>query len=785
MKIAKTSSAVSALSGIYSLLLTVSVVAALWVGKIILIPLALAALLAFLLSPVVRRMERWIGRTVAILLVVTFVAASTGFAGYVVTRQVIDLAAKLPDYKANIQTKLRSFQGKKGGSLSRVTETLEELKKELPGATKEETEPTPTKAAPERAVPVKVVEEQSFLGDTIQTFLGSLMGALGTGGLVLLLVVFMLLQREDLRGRFIRLIGQGRISAITRAMDDASQRVSRYLLMQLVINVTYGIAIGAGLYFIGIPNAILWGGLAIVLRFIPYVGPWVAAAFPILLSLAISDRWEMPLFTLSLFLVIELISNNVMEPWLYGSSTGVSSMALIVGAVAWTWLWGPIGLVLATPLTVCLVVMGRHVPKLQYLSVLLSDEQALAPHEECYHRMLATDQDAAISFVDSYLTANSLTQLYDSVLIPVLTAAEVDHRRESLDAEQLTAMHQSLRDLVEDFATRPAVESKVPADTHTAETGGNAEPSPRCRVLCLPSRSVRDEISAEMLTQLLTQQSFVAGYESAQLTSGELIDRVDKSGADAVCISVVPPSTVIHARYLCVRLRQRYPLLRIVVGLWGATEGVADSAHRLRASGADEVVVSFAEAVVQLGKISAHLAEEMTLAPIPADEDIRLAALNELHLLDSAPDPLFDRVTTKLARIFEVPIALATLVDSERQVFKAQIGLPEDLAAEGCTLRSVSVCGHVVASNDIIVVEDLARDPRFANNPFLKVRGLRFYAGVPLRAPNGQPIGSLCIIDYKPRKISEREKRLLMMVAEEAMEELKARTDLASATAAA
>jgi predicted PurR-regulated permease PerM len=220
----------------------------------------------------------------------------------------------------------------------------------------------------------------------------------------------MLLQREDLRGRLIRLIGQGRISTTTRAMDDAGARVSRYLLMQLVVNVAYGVPVAVGLSFIGVPNAILWGAFATILRFIPYVGPWIAAAFPITLSLAVSPGWMMPLLTIGLFVVLELLSNNVMEPWLYGSSTGVSPIALIVAAVFWTWLWGPVGLVLATPLTVCLVVMGRHVPRLSFLSVLLSDEDALTPAQDCYHRLLTVGEQDEMELVESYLKANSLTR---------------------------------------------------------------------------------------------------------------------------------------------------------------------------------------------------------------------------------------------------------------------------------------------------------------------------------------------------------------------------------------
>ena len=266
----------------------------------------------------------------------------------------------------------------------------------------------------------------------------------------------MLLRREDLRRRLIRLIGKGRISAATHAMDDAGARVFRYLLMQLVVNVSYGIPVAIGLYFIGVPNAVLWGACATVLRFIPYIGPWIAAAIPVALSLAVSPSWTMPLLTIGLFVVLELLSNNVMEPWLYGSSTGVTPIALIVAAVFWTWLWGPVGLILSTPLTVCLVVMGRHVPRLSFLSVLLSDEEALTPAEDCYHRLLTVGEQDELEFVEAYLKANSLTALYDSVFIPVIIATETDHRLELLDDEQRLLIEQSLRDIIEDLGTRSA-----------------------------------------------------------------------------------------------------------------------------------------------------------------------------------------------------------------------------------------------------------------------------------------------------------------------------------------
>jgi predicted PurR-regulated permease PerM len=338
-------------------------------------PTGTSGLLTFLLSPLVTRLERWIGRIAAVLLVVATIFSLTGVAGWVLTRQLVDLATRLPDYKINIETKIRSFQLPSGGPFKRLSETVAELKKDLHGSdaptvSQATGKPGSAVAVPASAAPaqqVQVVETSTANPlQLLQVILSPLLGPLGTAGLVILLVIFMLLKREDLRSRLIRLIGQGRISATTRAMEDAGQRVSRYLLMQFLVNVSFGIAVAVGLFFIGMPNAILWGAFATMLRFIPYIGPWIAAAFPIILSLAVSPTWMMPLLTLGIFVSLELICSNVIEPWLYGSSTGVSSIALIVAAVFWTWLWGPIGLLLSTPLTVCLVVMGRHVPRLVF-----------------------------------------------------------------------------------------------------------------------------------------------------------------------------------------------------------------------------------------------------------------------------------------------------------------------------------------------------------------------------------------------------------------------------------
>jgi methylmalonyl-CoA mutase cobalamin-binding subunit len=543
--------------------------------------------------------------------------------------------------------------------------------------------------------------------------------------------------------------------------------------MQLLVNVSFGSCIAIGLYFIGVPNAALWGAFAAIMRFVPYVGVWIAAAVPVLISFAVSTSWLSPLLTLGLFVVLELINFNALEPWLYGSRTGVSSIALIIAAVFWTWLWGPIGLVLAIPLTVCVAVMGRHVPKLQFLSVLLSEERALAPHEECYHRLLAFGLDEANDLAESYAKSNSLASLYDSVLIPTVTLAEMDAQRDELGPEQRSAIHRHIHDLIEDLGSAAPSKSQLEAD-NTAEHTPFPLSSPKCRVLCVPARAYRDELAGAMLVQLLRQQDFDAENASAALSSSELLEMAAKSDPEAICISVVAPSTLIHARYLSAKLRAQLPHAKIVVGIWGATENMAGAGERLRSSGADEVVVSLAEAVVQLARFSISLTDEMIPGAIPDNEENRLKELARLHLADGTREEVFDRITKKLARVFEVPIALITFIDRDHQWFKSQVGLPEEIAEAQQTSRELSVCGHVIANDELLVVEDLSRDRRFANNPLLKERGLRFYAGVPLRS-NNLPIGSLCILDVKPRRMTEREKRLLEVIGEDVMEEIKRR----------
>lgn len=768
-----------ALSGIWALLLIAFVVAALYFGRSVLVPIALAILITFLLSRLVTRLERWIGRIAAVL--VTVIAMFTIFAAasWVIGRQVIDLADKLPDYQANIATKIRSLRLPAGGPLARLSSSVHALQNELvapsPAAETERTRGTGlTRTAPPAGspIPVKVIEGRNAIPQLMQEMLSAILSPLGTAALVLLLVIFMLLKREDIRGRLIRLVGQGRISTTTRAMEDAGKRVSRYLSTQFLVNACYGICVASGLHFIGVPNAALWGLLAGVLRFIPYVGPWAGALLPVLLSFAISTSWFTPLMTIALFIVLEAIVSNFIEPWVYGANTGVSPIALIISAVFWTWLWGPAGLVLSTPLTVCLAVIGRHVPRLEFLGVLLSEDQPLAAHEEFYHRLLSFSTDAAEEFAAKYLEAESLTSLYDKVLIPAIAAVEIDAHRSTLTAEQRTSTLQRIHEIVEDFSGEAALN-----DGPEQQSDDLAEITPPVgsRVLCLPASAYRDELAGEMLAQLLRNNGFKAENLPARLKHEELIDRTVEARPDFICVSVVPPTSIGQARYLSSAIRERLGSVTTLVGVWSNRSDAEKLRERLRTAHVGDVTVSLADAVQWLYKMTAVITDEMLPAPVPPNEEERIVELNGLNLLDTPREADFDHITERLGKLFKVPIALLTLIDKNRQWFKSQAGLPSDLAETRSTSRDISICGHVVADDEVLIVRDLARDPRFANNPFVKERGLRFYAGVPLRGPNGFPIGTLCIIDTKPRDMTRQEQDLLKMIAADAMEQIKRR----------
>lgn len=603
-------SAAESLEMISNLLLAAFVFAVLYFGRELLVPLALAALLTFLLAPLVTKLHRWLGRVGAVLFVVAMMFCATGFVGWVLTRQAVDLATQLPNYKENISSKLRDIKLPQSSSMKGITDTIEALKNDVSAVLESGAESIPgyetgdfgiaegsSDSGEVPATPVEVVSGKDERLEFVQVVLAPILGPLATAGLVVLLLIFMLLRREDLRNRILRLVGQGRISATSRAMDEAGASVAKYLLMQLVVNVTYGIPVAIGLYFIGVPNAILWGALCTVLRFIPYVGPWIGALFPILMSLTVSPGWVAPILTITLFVVLELISNNIAEPILYGSSTGVTPIALIIAALGWTWLWGPVGLVLATPITVCLVVMGRHIPRLSFFSIILSDERPLTPAEECYQRIQRPGDSDEFEFVDHYLRDHAEEELYDEVLVPVLSTAESDFREEMIAAPELDAVHLRIGALIEDVDLRCSLEDPAPV----------VDQENVSRIFCLPASARRDELAGNMVVNLLHRRGLEAEVAPSTLVSGELVGWVDETAAELIVFTAVAPTTLYQVRYLCLKLRTRFPDLKIVVVIRDVTGHSRDARAVLKECGADEVVTTISDAAARVVVLAAAL----------------------------------------------------------------------------------------------------------------------------------------------------------------------------------
>ena len=579
---------------------TAVVIAALYLAKSLLVPLTLAVLLSFLLMPVCDWLERRrLGRIPAVLVTAILGFTMLGIVAWIAVVQMTHLAPKIPEYQSNIQAKLSSVNEYAAAALSKIT-------KKAPGVgqnpllSEQTAEPQGTTELP---FSVRVLSSPASPLQVFGGMFGTLLETLGTIGIVIVLVVFFLIRREDLRDRFIHLVGKGHVTVTTQMLEDASTRVSRYLSMLFLINVTFGISVGIGLYLIGVPSAILWGILAAALRFIPYIGPWIAAAMPIGLSMAISTGWVAPLLTVGLFVVLELFSNNVLEPWLYGKNTGVSAVAVLVAAVFWLWLWGPVGLLLATPLTVCLLVVGKHVPQLSFLDILLGNEPVFEPKKRIYQRLVAGDQEEADELLEDLLEHRPLVEVYDTVLIPALALAETHwHRGEVNDGKHKFIM-ESLKEMIQDRIER---QQEMQAQETTEDTQeANADSglvdlidSPRLCILSLPARSEADEIAAMMLAQVLETRSCVVQAVSVTSLASEMVDLVEQRKADVVCVSATPPGAMMHARYLCKHLRRRFPKVKLVVGLWDV-QGDLNKARERIGCGAT-VVATLADAQEQI-----------------------------------------------------------------------------------------------------------------------------------------------------------------------------------------
>jgi predicted PurR-regulated permease PerM len=565
--------------------------AVLYLAREVLIPFALAGLLAFLLAPAVRRLERWkLGRVLSACIVVAFGFSVIGAIATVAGSQAVSLAAKLPEYRKNVTAKIREIRKPGVGKIAQAQKALKDLEQQA--------DPTPQR-------PMQVTQTPESPYAQLIDFITPFAKPAGMALAVIVFTMLLLLHRESMREKLIGLIGPRRINVTTQALDEASYRVSRYLFMQLVMNACFGISFGVALYFIGIPNAALWGLLATLLRFIPYAGVWIALSLPLALAFAISDGWSQVGWVIGVFFALELVLVNIVEPLMYGRSAGLSPIAIILAALFWTLLWGPVGLLLATPLTVCVAVMGRYIPDMGYLNVILGVEPVLTPQARFYQRLLAMDEDEAEDLAEDFANEKGLLELYDQMVIPALGLAEQDRHAHALEEERERFIFDTIRELVDYLEDR-----RQPKDESEAKPK-NVVHRPAPPVCIVGARDEADHVAALVLARMLEAPEFNPQVIPYPLLAAETIDQIEAKGCRVVCISAVPPHAAAEAGHLCKRLKSRLPELRVVVALW-TTESSDKLKARLHDAGVDHVVTRLPEAIARLRELQQHKLQPAT-----------------------------------------------------------------------------------------------------------------------------------------------------------------------------
>jgi predicted PurR-regulated permease PerM len=529
------------------------------------------------------------------------------------------LVDEFPRYEQNLNSKLATFRTSEDSFIRKLQRIGERVNRELapqtPGGA-----PVTQASSPVPTIPVQVVQEgNSFQLAKIWAAMSPVMHPLATLSLALVLVVFMLMRREDLRDRVISLVGHGRLTVTTKALDDAGDRISRYLLLQLIVNGTYGLLLAGGLYLIGIPYALVWGFLAGVLRYIPYLGQWIAATLTFALSLLVAQNWTAPLMVLGLFLAFEVILNTFVEPWVYGRGIGVSETGTLIMIAFWTWMWGPIGLVLATPLTVCLVVAGKYVPFLTFFDTLLGDQPALAPEVVFYQRLLARDLDEAEEIAEEYLKHASLLQALDKLLIGALAQSRRDLEREAIAEDERRLLVTAVQELAVELGTlqqnaeSDAAEKSSDVPHETAALAGVT--APLISVLGVPARDDADVAGLAMLKNCLPSNGEELALTKPGLLASDVIALVSELQPTVVCIGAVAPGGSGQARLLCLRLRAKFPALKILVGRWGYLGDTSKTLEQLRAAGADELAVTLEETCTQIANLRAAVAPAVPPTP--------------------------------------------------------------------------------------------------------------------------------------------------------------------------
>lgn len=755
------------------------IVAMLYFAREVFVPLALAALIAFVLAPAALRLERFgIKRTPAALLVILLALAAGAVLGWALLGQIYSLAVELPQYQQNVANKIGSLPVDSAGRLSGTIEMLDSLNKRIRSGSSAIAPVLPTRVEratgrshltpgvvatqPTQPVSVRIEQPEESMSELAGRTLTPLVHPLTTTFIVVIFLVFMLIGREDLRDRGLKLAGSGRMHMTTAAIQDATRRVSRYLQMQLIVNLAYGAVAGLALRLIGVPHPLLWAVLTCVLRFIPYIGIMMAAAGPLLLAAAVSPHWRELVWTIVTFGALEVVTGNFVEPMLYGASTGISAIAVLIAAVFWTFLWGLPGLLLSTPLTVCLIVIGRQVPRLHYLEVLFGERTGLPPSEYFYQRMLASNIRDARAFLEATLKSRTRAEAYDSVIVPALTMIEEARYSEEMTASRAEEVLQGVEELVEEVAL------EEPSDARH-------EPESAKSVVCIPARDFADEIACQLVQQVLGNSARVRilPADSPLSSIQELMAGVQP---EVVCVVGIPPRAVRHTKLRCHQIRARFPGSVIVACILGDEKDLSSLRSRIPTEDAQHVVSSLQLMRDYLISVLQPAAEphESSMEMENAAEKTRelkedVQEVQQIDPFDGPLEGMFDRLTTNLARWFDAPIALITAADGVRHFWEAQCGLPEDSLSTGSAQRDCSICNTVVLSESLYIVADTAEDQRFSDDPFLKDHGIRFFAAAALKDHDEKVVGSLCVLDTRPRQMSEKQKETFLSVAQSVM----------------
>lgn len=612
---------------VITFVLVVLVVASLALARPVILPAAVAVLLAFILNPFVWSLDRrGIPRVPSVMLVVLVAGAVLGCVGWILASQMVQFLDHLPSYQDNVTHRVEELKARGKNSIvakvedfienvtAAATSPIQETAKEALERRNRQAKKNASGAVsqPQSVLVVNAGSPTAQLGPWVTTA-DTLFEFLASAGLVIVLVIYILINREEIRNRLLRLIGEGHMTLTTKALDDAAQGLSGFLLSQLMINASFGFVVGIAVWAVGLPYPLLWAVCSTFLRYIPFVGPWIALLFPLTLSLALETGWTKPLIIIAVFISFELVANLVLEPLLYGQNVGVAPAPLLIAIAFWAWLWGAMGLVLAVPLTVCLVVLGKHVPVLKFLDILLGDEPALTADVHFYQRLLAHDQDEALEIIRARLQEVPLAQVFDEIVVPSLISARSDFENDALSEHEVAAVLLTVRELVEEMGS----EQPAPSD--------ESKSTNRSMVLACAARDAGDEAALEMLRRIVDPAHCRIEVVSTDRLVSEVVELVAEERPSIVCIASLPPGGLAHTRLLCKRLRSRYPDLKIVVGRWGLQGGIDRNRGQLTTAGADYFETSLRETATQLVQLGNFLRTQRT-SSAPAEDSKTLDA---------------------------------------------------------------------------------------------------------------------------------------------------------------